>query len=220
MGAISDIVNIGDWGRMRMWLLAMAVAMLGTTGLQLAGAIDVSKTIYATPNLIWLSNLVGGLLFGVGMTLGSGCGARSLIRLGGGNLKSLIVLIVLAITAYMTLKGLLAVLRVAALDSFNVTLRTPQDLPSLTASAFGIARSTMLVGITAVLALALCGFTLRDPEFRRSRYLAGGIVVGLIVVAGWYVTGHLGYLAEDPESLQERFFATNSGRMEIGRAHV
>ena len=214
MGAISDIVNIGDWGRMRMWLLAMAVAMLGTTGLQLAGAIDVSKTIYATPNLIWLSNLVGGLLFGVGMTLGSGCGARSLIRLGGGNLKSLIVLIVLAITAYMTLKGLLAVLRVAALDSFNVTLRTPQDLPSLTASAFGIARSTMLVGITAVLALALCGFTLRDPEFRRSRYLAGGIVVGLIVVAGWYVTGHLGYLTEDPETLQERFLATNSGRME------
>ena len=68
MGAISDIVNIGDWGRMRMWLLAMAVAMLGTTGLQLAGAIDVSKTIYATPNLIWLSNLVGGLQTPIAVT--------------------------------------------------------------------------------------------------------------------------------------------------------
>jgi uncharacterized membrane protein YedE/YeeE len=134
--------------------------------------------------------------------------------LGGGNLKSLVVLIVLAITAYMTLKGLLAVFRVAALDAISVNLRTPQDLPSLSAGALGVARSTMLIAITAVLALGLCGFALKDGEFRRSRYLAGGIVVGLVVAAGWYLTGHLGFVTEDPETLQERFFATNSGRME------
>src|SRR5665647_1417566 len=77
MGAVSDIVNMGDWNRMRMWLLAMAVAILGAAGLQGAGLIDVSKTIYATPNLMWLSYLIGGFLFGVGMTLASGCGSKT-----------------------------------------------------------------------------------------------------------------------------------------------
>src|SRR5215470_2342142 len=117
MGAVSDVVNMGDWNRMRMWLLAIAVAIAGASALQLAGWIDVSKTIYAVPRLTWLSYIAGGALFGVGMTLASGCGSRTAIRIGTGNLKSLVVAIVLAVTAYMTLKGILAVLRVAAIDS-------------------------------------------------------------------------------------------------------
>src|SRR6185295_1312811 len=85
MGAVSDVVNIGDWSRMRMWLLAIAVAVLGTSALQLGGIIDVGKSIYATPNLTWLPNVAAGLLFGIGTTMASGCGSRSLIRLGAGN---------------------------------------------------------------------------------------------------------------------------------------
>ena len=91
MGAIADIVNFGDWRRMRMWLLAIAVAIVGTTLLATSGLIDLSKTIYTTARFPWLSHLVGGLLFGFGMTLGSGCGSKTLIRVGGGNLKSLVV---------------------------------------------------------------------------------------------------------------------------------
>ena len=91
MGAVSDWVNMGELSRMRMWLLAIAVAILGATGLQLAGLIDLSKSIYPGPNFTWLSYIVGGFLFGVGMTLGSGCGSKTLIRVGAGNLKSLIV---------------------------------------------------------------------------------------------------------------------------------
>src|SRR3970040_1507339 len=91
MGAVSDWVNMGDTNRMRMWLLAIAVALLGSSTLQLAGVVDLSKSIYTGPSFLWLSHIVGGLLFGVGMTLGSGCGSKTLIRIGGGNLKSLVV---------------------------------------------------------------------------------------------------------------------------------
>src|SRR3954467_835592 len=113
MGAVSDIVNMGSWGRMRMWLLAIAVAILGTYALQLEGVIDLSGSFYVRPNVTWVSYILGGFLFGVGMTLGSGCGSKTLVRIGGGNLKSLVVFVFLGIAAYMTLKGLFAVWRVS-----------------------------------------------------------------------------------------------------------
>lgn len=87
MGAVSDWISMGDLSRMRMWLLAIAVAILGTSALALSGLVDVSKSIYPTPNFTWLSYLVGGFLFGVGMTLGSGCGSKTLIRVGAGNVE-------------------------------------------------------------------------------------------------------------------------------------
>src|SRR3990170_226729 len=102
MGAVSDWVNMGDFNRMRMWLLAIAVALLGTSTLQLAGIVDVAKSIYPSPNFTWLSYIVGGFLFGVGMTLGSGCGSKTLIRICAGNLKSMGGFIVAGIAAYMT----------------------------------------------------------------------------------------------------------------------
>jgi uncharacterized membrane protein YedE/YeeE len=214
MGAVSDVVAMGDWSRMRMWLLAMAVAILGAAGLQLAGLIDVSKSLYATPNFMWLSNLVGGLLFGVGMTLASGCGSRSLIRAGGGNLKSLVVLIVLAISAYMTLRGLFGVFRVRALDPVAIRLAVGQDLPSLAAAALGTSRSAM-VAVSALLAAGgLLAFVFKNRQFATFDNVLGGVVIGLTIVGGWYLSGHVGYLAEDPNTLEERFVATNTGRME------
>ena len=214
MGAVSDVVNMGDWNRMRMWLLAIAIAILGTAGLQLSGAIDIAKTIYTTPNLTWLSYIVGGLLFGAGMTLGSGCGSKTLIRIGGGNLKSFVVFLMLAISAYMTLKGLFGVFRGAAIDPIAISLPSNQDLPSLLAKGLGADRQTMLAAAAGVLGAGLIAFALASREFRNFSNLLGGIVVGLVIVAGWYLSGHLGYLAEDPNTLEEKFFATNSGRME------
>src|SRR5574338_1475915 len=131
MGAVSDWVNMGDLSRMRMWLLAIAVAILGSTALTVAGLVDFSKSIYTSPNFTWLSYVVGGLLFGVGMTLGSGCGSKTLIRVGAGNLKSLIVYVFLGIAAYMTLRGILGAFRVGVLEKVAVTLSSGQDLPSL-----------------------------------------------------------------------------------------
>jgi hypothetical protein len=207
MGAVSDWVNMGDLGRMRMWLLAIAVALLGTSGLQLAGLIDVSKSIYTGANFTWLSYLVGGFLFGVGMTLGSGCGSKTLIRLGAGNLKSLVVYVFLGIAAYMTLRGLFGAFRVGVLEKAAITFPVGQDLPSL----LGLNRMILAAAIGG----GLLAFVYSDKEFRGSfDYTLGGVVTGLVVVGGWYVSGSIGHLAEDPNTLQEVFVATNTGRME------
>ncbi|MBM3353118.1 MAG: YeeE/YedE family protein [Betaproteobacteria bacterium] len=215
MGAVSDWVNMGDLGRMRMWLLAIAVALLGSSGLHLAGIVDLSKSIYQAPNFTWLAYIVGGFLFGVGMTLGSGCGSKTLIRIGGGNLKSLVVFVFLGIAAYMTLRGLFGALRVNVLEQASVALSTGQDLPSLLAAGTGVAKATWIGVLAGTIGLALVAFAYASAQFRANfDYTLGGVVTGLVVVGGWYVSGKLGYLAEDPNTLQEAFVATNTGRME------
>ena len=207
MGAVSDWVNMGDTSRLRMWLLAMAVALLGASALHVTGVVDLSKSIYPSPNFTWLSYIVGGFLFGVGMTLGSGCGSKTLIRVGAGNLKSLVVYIVLGIAAYMTLRGLFGAFRVGVLEKATITLAQGQDLPSL----FGLNRALL----AALIGAAMLAFIYASRQFRSSfDYTLGGVVTGLVVVGGWYVSGHIGHVAEDPNTLQEAFVATNTGRME------
>jgi uncharacterized protein len=218
MGAVTDVVHIGDWRRMRMWLLAIAVAIVGVVALETAGLVDFGKTIYTGPRVAWVSCIVGGFLFGFGMTLASGCGSKTLIRLGAGNMKSLVVLIVLAISAYMTLKGLFAVLRVNALDPFRFdTTRigaAHSDLPSVVAALSGAGAATR-IGLPLAIATALAVFVLASRDFRASTtMLAGGLVIGAVIVGGWYVSGHLGHVAEDPRTLEEAFVGTNSGRAE------
>jgi uncharacterized membrane protein YedE/YeeE len=207
MGAVSDWVNMGSLARMRMWVLAIAVAVLGAAALHLAGQIDLSKSIYPGPNFTWLSYIVGGGLFGVGMTLGSGCGSKTLIRIGAGNLKSLVVYLCLAIAAYMTLRGILGAFRVGVLEKATVTLPAGQSLPTL----LGVSYAMVAVAVGG----AMLAWVYASREFRQNwNHTLGGVVTGLVVVGGWYVSGHLGYVAEDPNTLQEGFVATNTGRME------
>ena len=218
MGAVSDVVNMGSWARMRMWLLAIAVAILGTHALQLAGLIDLTKSIYVRPNFTWLSYVLGGFLFGVGMTLGSGCGSKTLVRLGAGSLKSLIVFVFLGIAAYMTLKGLFAIWRSSWIDPVATDLAARhvprQDLPTIIAALSGASLPTVEMIVAAAVAGALLVFVFKDREFRSSfDHVLGGTVVGLTIVGGWYVTGHLGF-AENPETLEDTFFGTNSRTIE------
>ena len=214
MGAVSDIVSMGDWTRMRVWGLAIGVAMLGFAGLTATGFLDPTKVLYASNRFIWLSALVGGLMFGFGMVLASGCGSKTLVRIGSGNLKSLVVLLVLAVSAYMTLKGLFGMFRVNVLEQATVVLAGSQDLPSIIARATGADKKAVLAAVSLLLCGGLLSFVFKDREFRTAENIIGGIVVGLVVVGGWYLSGHIGYLAEDPQTLEEKFLATNSGRME------
>jgi uncharacterized membrane protein YedE/YeeE len=214
MGAVSDVVNMGDWNRMRMWLLAIAVAIAGSQLLELAGVVKLSNSIYPGPNFTWLSYIVGGFAFGVGMTLGSGCGSKTLIRVGGGNLKSLVVVVFMAVAAYMTLRGLFGAFRVGVLEQASVQLASGQDIPSLAARAFGAERATMVWIAMIVAAGGLGVFALAKREFWTFDNLLGGVVVGLVIVGGWYLSGRIGYVAEDPNTLQEAWVATNTGRME------
>lgn len=215
MGAVSDIVNIGDWNRMGMWLLAMGTAVLGTAGLQLAGLIDVANSIYTAPRLLWASHLVGGLLFGIGMVLASGCGAKTLVRLGGGNLKSLVVFLVMGLTALATLKGLPALLRVGLLDVLAVDLSAPgQDLPRLLQPLLGLPPATASALVAGSVGGLLLAAPLLRADFRQAEYILGGLAIGAAVVGGWFLSGHLAFIAEHPDTLQPAFLGTNSGRME------
>jgi uncharacterized membrane protein YedE/YeeE len=214
MGAISDIVNMGHWGRMRMWLLAIAVAIIGASLLQWSGQIDLAKSIYPRPRLSWLSAIVGGMTFGIGMSLAGGCANKNLLRAGGGSLRSVVVLSFIGISAYMTIKGLFGQWRVDYLDRVAVDLGaygiSGQDLPSLVAKASGLSAGTALLLVTAVISAGLLGFVFADARFRASlNQVAAGVVIGLIVTAAWYLSGHIGY-GEHPETMETVFFATNT----------
>jgi hypothetical protein len=217
LGAVSDIVNMNDWSRMRMWVLAMAVAIIGAQVMYALGLIDLTKSFYVRSNITWLSYLLGGLMFGAGMTLASGCGSRTLVRIGGGNVKSIVVFAFLAISAYMTMKGLFGVWRVSYLDaiSFDVAARgiATQELGALFA-ATGIDSKTAQITAACVVAGAMLIFVLKDREFRKNLDgWLGGLGYGLAVVAAWYITAHLGY-GENPDTLETVFFGTNSKQAE------
>ena len=213
MGAISDVVNMGHWGRVRMWLLAVVVAMVGANLLHYTGQIDLAKTIYHRPTLPWLSLLLGGGLFGVGMTMASGCTAKNLVRLGGGSLRSLVVLAFLAISAYMTLKGLFGQWRASLLDPVSIDLGTP-GLGQIVAKLSGLAQPTALLLTVLAISAAALAFTFKDKRFRSNlSNIVGASALGLVIVAGWYLTGHLGY-GENPETLETVYFATNTRTLE------
>jgi uncharacterized membrane protein YedE/YeeE len=213
MGAVSDVVNMGDWTRMRMWALAIGVAIVGTSTLQLAGLFHTDDSIYTGPRVIWFSNLLGGALFGIGMTLASGCGSKTLIRIGGGNLKSLIVFVFLGISAYMTMRGLFGVWRTQYIDTISFELSTHQDLPSILAG-LGLARETALVALTLLIGGGLLAFALASREARQADMLIGAAVIGAVCVAGWYLTAHVGYVEEHPRTLERAFIGTNTGNAE------
>ena len=122
MGAVSDMLHMGSRGRLGAWFFAMGLAILGTQALHAAGLVDLAGAMYLTPNFGWLGYIVGGIAFGVGMTLAAGCGQRNLVRFGGGNLKALVVLLVLGITAYTTVRGLLGLARITVFEAPNVDL--------------------------------------------------------------------------------------------------
>jgi uncharacterized protein len=214
MGAVADIVNIGDWSRMRMWALAIGVAVIGFNTMVAAGWLDAGKTIYAAPRLAWLSAAVGGLLFGFGMVLASGCGSKTLVRIGGGNLKSVVVFVVLGLAAFATLKGITGVARVATVDRVAIELAGGQDLPSIVSRAFGVGKAWAAHGLSVLIGGGLIVWVLARREGRGADVLLGGLGIGAVIVAMWWVSGRLGYVAEDPNTLQEAFVATNSQRME------
>lgn len=217
MGAVSDVVNMGHWGRMRMWLLAIAVAILGTNALAQAGLADIGRSVYQRPSLNWLSLVVGGTVFGVGMSLAGGCANKNLIRVGGGSVRSLVVLTFLAISGYMTLKGLFGQWRATWLDPVSLDLARfgwkDQGLPSLL-SAAGVAPASARWVAAGSVAILLLGFVFADRRFRANptQWLAG-VALGALVAGGWYVSGHLGF-GENPDTLETGYFGTNTRTIE------
>ncbi len=208
MGAVSDWINTGSKDRLRAWLLAIGIAILISQTMVARGIVDLSEAVMLSANFGWLGHILGGFLFGVGMTLSSGCGERILVRVGGGNLKSLVVLILLGITAYMTMRGILSLVRVNAIEVTNINLASSglsnQGMGTLLAAAIGVENVTLLNRVlAAVLGGGLVIFAFSARTFRGSfNNVLAGIVVGLIIPAGWYITGVIGFDDFDPVRIQ------------------
>ena len=216
MGAISDLVLMGDAARLRSWALAIAVAILGSQALHLAGLVNLNASIYTGGSLSWLGALLGGLMFGFGMVQAGGCGNRTLSRLGAGNLKSLLVVVIIGLTGYITLRGLLGPARVW-LDGWSaIDLKSRgfagQSLPDLIAPAIAgdpqMLRGLLALGLPALLLAWVFG----NAAFRRKPALiAAGIIVGLVITGGWAVTGILGADDFEPAPLVSMTFVAPIG---------
>jgi hypothetical protein len=205
MGAVSDWTNMGDLGRIRAWLLAIAVALGGVLILEATGTIALPGDTfppYRTANFSWLRYLLGGVMFGVGMTLGSGCGNKTFVRIGAGNLKSLVLLVAFAAPAsYMMLwgsigeKGFFDTVFNSWIQPTAVSLQgygiESQELGAIVAGLAGTKNApTLHFVVGTVVALALLAYVFRSADFRANRdNILSGTVVGLAVVAGWWITG-------------------------------
>ena len=214
LGAVSDGILMEDWSRMRQWCLAIGIAILGVALMSHLGWIDVSKSFYTSNRVLYLSTVIGSTLFGIGMVLASGCGSKTLIRIGGGNLKSIVVFIVLGLVAYMTMRGFLGIMKANTIDKVSLSLNTNQDLPSILSASFGIAKESLRSILALIIGGAFIGFAVLKKSFWSTENLLAGIGVGIGITAIWWVSGHYAHLTEDPNTLQEAFLVTNSGRME------
>jgi uncharacterized protein len=181
----------GDGRLVRTYALAMGTAIAASQVLAAAGLVDLGKSIYLQPTFSAPVLFLGGLLFGYGMVMSNGCGSRALVLLGRGNLRSLVVVIILAIFAQMTLKGLIAPARIAMVGASQTTAAT-NSLPALLTS-MGISAVTARMIAASALAAALIIFAFAYAPFRQSPgQIAAGIIMGLLVAGGWYATGYLG----------------------------
>ncbi len=187
---VSGLRNLwtrGDGRMIRAIALAVAVAILGTQALSALGYVDLGKSIYLAPTFSAPVVLLGGLLFGYGMVASNACASRSMVLLGRGNLRSLVVIATVAITAEMTLKGLIAPLRIA-LVNLSQTTSGAVSLPAFLSEA-GLASPIAITVAALATSAALFAYAFSHAPFRAAKLLiAAGLIVGVLVPAGWFVT--------------------------------
>jgi uncharacterized membrane protein YedE/YeeE len=204
LGAIEDSVYSNDTRRLRSWLVAIGVAIVGVHLLEAYGELDLSKTIYVGSRLELGALIIGGLIFGFGMALNGTCGMGTLRQIGGGDLRAVLTFLVMGVTAMMTMRGLTGIARVAVTDPLAVDLgaSATQRLPLLA----GL--SGQAVTIAAIVAgVAIVVFAFAHRGFRATpRFAITGFLIGLVVVAGWWATGIAGYDSFDTRRIESFTF--------------
>ena len=188
MGAIESALVAGDWRRMKVFGFALAIAIAGTQALILAGLFDATQSTYVPTRVAWLSASLGSVVFGLGMALVGTCAFGSLVRLGGGDLRSLVTMLIFGVVAYAGLRGVLAAPRLAWLEP--VSLEMPGPVPGSFADAATRLLnfdSRIALGLAAVICLILP--VVLDRRLRQApRLLLAGVLLGLGVVGGWLFT--------------------------------
>ncbi|MDQ1363740.1 MAG: uncharacterized protein QG652_1602 [Pseudomonadota bacterium] len=214
MGSVSDWINMGNTARLGSWFFSIAVAIFGVMLLEGLYSIPLDSTLppYRTSGFAWLRYLLGGLMFGIGMTLAGGCGSKTLINIGGGSLRSLFVLLVAGIMAYLMTKTAFyekvfhSWISATTINLANADIQS-QSLADIASGMLGI-QSMALDWITGLLAGGLFLFmALRSKQFRKNTPLIiGGGIIGVVIVFGWYISGGSSgqQLIESIEWLEER----------------
>jgi uncharacterized membrane protein YedE/YeeE len=204
LGAIEDAVYANDTRRLRSWILAIGVAIIGVHALELWGGLDLTRSIYLGARLEWGALILGGFLFGIGMALNGTCGFGTLRQLGGGDLKALVSFLVIGITAVMTMRGLAGIARISLTDPF--TLQLPQSfsqrLPEM-AGLRGVNASLLAIAIGSAIAV----FAFSNTGFRsKLRFAATGAAIGALVALGWWATGIAGFDSFDTRRIESFTF--------------
>lgn len=218
MGAVSDMVNIGDYSRFRAWVLAIAVATLGVSIFEFMGLVNVTETFpgYRGSQLIYVENILGGFLFGIGMTFASGCGNKTLIRIGGGNIKSILVFIIIALIAYYMTnpfpdsdKTLYSVLFYDWVNPLAVSLDSNQDIGALISKLINSENSQTLRLIAGlVVASGMLFYVFKAADFRNSKdNIIAGVIIGLIILAAWFTSSNITILVEDDHYSLSDYYA-------------
>lgn len=214
MGAISDYLLFREGTRLRQWVFTVVLAALGFALMHAWGWLEPQDTVYASARVPWASMLLGGWLFGVGMVLASGCPTKNLVRLGGGSLKALLVLLVMAISALATLRGLPGQWRVRHLDPWTVSPPEGAFVSGLWGRWFDWPPGWASVVTALLLALLALVWLGRDRAFWRQGAAASSVAVALVLLALWWLSGVWGFVPEHPATLERAFVATGSGRPE------
>lgn len=188
MGAIEDLLYAGDATRMRMWFLAIGTAIIGTFSLTALNLLDPNQSFYLSIRWMPAASVIGGLMFGYGMALAGNCGFGALARLGGGDLRAFVIVLVLGLCAYITLSGPLAPLRVWVFPQSPVTNDFPPGLAHFAARAFALSIPT--IGITVGILIALGALASRAFLMQRKSIL-WAVVVGLAITCGWAASYHV-----------------------------
>lgn len=211
-GAIESALVGHDWRRMKVFGLALAVAVIGTQSLVLSGWLDPTRTTYVATRFAWLGVLLGALAFGFGMALVGTCAFGSLIRLGGGDLRSLVTLMVFGTVAYAVLRGGLAAVRIGYVEQIAVEM--PDQLPGMFSalSRFG-------PWLAVVAAVLLLGLAIADRRlWKAPRLMTAGLVLGLGVIAGWVTTGVMADEFDTTARVQSLTFVAPVARALFGLA--
>ena len=217
MGAVSDLVNMGDTGRIRAWVFAMAIAILGVAFLEFFDIFSVSNSRppYRGSSFAWLEYVVGGIMFGVGMTLASGCGNKTLVRIGGGNIKSIFVFIIISICAYFMVNPfpgtddtIYSVLFYPWTNPTTMNLSGSQDIGTMIGGAAN-AHTVRFVAALIIAALLLF-YVFKSTDFRSSfDNKLGGFVIGAAVIAGWYISTSFVQINAEGEAYTWSKYASN-----------
>lgn len=182
---VSNLVIMRDYRQFHAFLAAIIIAVTGTQLLGFSGLVDLSETTYLVPRMNWSGAILGGLIFGFGTILAGGCIGRTVVRVGEGNISSFIALLVMGVAAAATMYGPLEPLRVWFYQA--TVFEIPTELASIP-GLFDIP-AVNFISLFAVTGLAIIFIT--GGNNRSPGLIFAGLIIGLLIVAGWWLTGNL-----------------------------